>query len=153
METYLLLWCIDLKVVYDEQDDDKHILPLLIMNRLTWTSYRWRGGEAHCIGSSQKSRTRYRWRGGEVHCMGSSQKSGTVLASESRQAVTSIIGDEVVARATILTGIGNAGIEEQFTIKTLWYKSGWNRKNWCDGSYYFYTYLILHWTRAVVAID
>ena len=89
-------------MVYDEQDDDKHILPQLIMNRLTRTSYGRRGGEVHCIGSSQKS--------------------GTVLASKSRQAVTSIVSDEVVARATILTRIGNAGIEEQFTIKTLWYK-------------------------------
>ena len=89
-------------MVHDEQDDDKHILPQLVMNCLTQTYYRRRGSEVHCIGSSQKG--------------------GTVLTSESRQAVTSIVSGEVVARATILTRIRNAGIEEQFTVMTLWHK-------------------------------
>ena len=89
-------------MVYDEQNDDKHILSQLIMNCLT--------------------RTYYRRRGSEVHCIGSSRKSDAVLASESRQAVTSIVSDEVAANTTILTRIRNAGIEEQFTVMTLWHK-------------------------------
>ena len=67
------------------------------------------------------TRTHCGWRG-SIAYFTSRWKIGTVLASESRQAVTSIVSDEVAARATILTRIGDAGIDHQLTIMTLWHK-------------------------------